>query len=74
MDPDLAMAIGVVLGVFTIPSIMSAISDGRAPRVAAFTMIAAGALILWALSNKPGGYSFSELPDVLVRVIARYLT
>lgn len=32
MDPDLAMAIGVVLGVFTVPSIMSAISDGRATR------------------------------------------
>ncbi|SLN25688.1 hypothetical protein ROG8370_00926 [Roseovarius gaetbuli] len=74
MDPDLAMAIGVVLGVFTVPSIMSAISDGRAPRVAAFTIIAAGALILWALTNKPGGYNFSDLPDVLVRVIARYLT
>jgi len=74
MDPDLAMAVGVVLGVFTVPSIMSAISDGRAPRVAAFTMIAAGLLILWALTNKPGGYNFSDLPNVLVRVIARYLT
>jgi hypothetical protein len=74
MDPDLAMAIGVVLGVFTVPSIMSAISDGRAPRVAAFTIIAAGALIVWALSNKPGGYAFSDLPNLLVRVIARYLT
>ncbi|SHL14274.1 hypothetical protein SAMN05444414_1068 [Roseovarius marisflavi] len=74
MDPDLAMAIGVVLGVFTVPSIMSAISDGRAPRVAAFAMIASGVLIVWALSNKPGGYDFSDLPNVLVRVIARYLT
>ncbi len=74
MNPDLAMLIGIVLGVFTVPSIMSAISDGRAPRVAAFTMIAAGVLILWAVTNKPGGYSFSELPDVLMRVIARYLT
>ena len=74
MNPDLAMLIGIVLGVFTVPSIMSAISDGRAPRVAAFTMIAAGVLILWAVTNKPGGYSFSELPDVLVRVIARYLS
>ncbi|WP_294615259.1 hypothetical protein [Roseovarius sp.] len=73
MDPDLAMLIGLVLGVFTVPSIMSAISDGRAPRVAAFTGIAAGTLVLWAVSNKPGGYDLSDLPDILVRVIARYL-
>ncbi|WP_297770029.1 hypothetical protein [uncultured Roseovarius sp.] len=74
MDPDLAMAIGMVLGVFSIPSILSAFSESRAPRVAALTLIAAGGLIVWAISNKPGGYSFSELPEVLVRVIARYIS
>ncbi len=74
MDPDLAMVVGVVLGVFTVPLIMSAISDGRAPRVAAFMIIAAGGLVLWAINEKPGGYSINELPDLLVTVIARYLT
>lgn len=73
MDPDLAMAIGMVLGVFSIPSILSALSDGRVPRVASVTLIASGGLILWAISNKPGGYSFSELPHVLISVIARYI-
>jgi hypothetical protein len=73
MDPDLAMAIGMVLGVFSIPSILSAFSEGRAPRVAALTIMAAGGLMLWAINTKPGGYSFGELPEVLVRVIARYI-
>ncbi|KNX42648.1 hypothetical protein ROTO_07160 [Roseovarius tolerans] len=73
MDPDLAMAIGMVLAVFSLPAVLSAVSDRRAPRVAMFTILGAGGLILWALSNKPGGYSFSELPKLLIEVIARYI-
>ena len=53
MDPDLALIIGLILGVFAVPSIMSAFSEGRPPRVAAFTVIAAGVLIIWAISKKP---------------------
>ncbi len=73
MDPDLAMAIGMVLAVFSLPAVLSAVSDKRAPRVAMFTILVAGGLILWALSNKPGGYSLSELPKLLIEVIARYI-
>ncbi|SEM28986.1 hypothetical protein SAMN04488077_103277 [Roseovarius tolerans] len=73
MDPDLAMAIGMVLAVFSLPAVLSAVSDRRAPRVAMFTILGAGGLILWALSNKPGGYSLSELPKLLIEVIARYI-
>ena len=74
MDPDLAVVFGVLLGVFSIPAVMSAISDGRAPKVAAFAIIASGGLILWAITEKPGGYSINEIPDLIVSVIARYLT
>ena len=74
MDPDLILIIGIVLGVFSVPSIMSAISEGRAPRVAAFTIIAGGGMIVWAIQNNPGGYAINEIPDVFVKVVARYLT
>lgn len=74
MDPDLIFIIGLVLGVFSIPSIMSAFSEGRAPRVAAFTVIAAGVMVVWAIQNKPGGYDIYEIPNVFVQVVARYLT
>mgnify|MGYP001792264313 CR=1 FL=1 len=74
MDPDLFFTIGVILGVFSIPSIMSAFSEGRAPRVAAFTVIAAGVMVVWAAQQKPGGYKFREIPDIFVRVVAQYLT
>lgn len=74
MDPDLIFIIGLVLGVFSIPSILSALSDGHAPRVAAFTIIASGVMLFWAVSNKPGGYDINEIPNVFVKVVARYLT
>jgi hypothetical protein len=36
--------------------------------------MASGGLMVWAISTKPGGYSFGDLPEVLVRVIARYVS
>ena len=74
MDPDLIFIIGLVLGVFSIPSILSALSEGHAPRVAAFTIIASCVMIFWAVQNKPGGYAINEIPNVFVQVVARYLT
>ncbi len=73
MDPDLSLVIGVILGVFSVPSILSAISEGRAPRVAAFTIVASGVLILWAVSERPGGYALEDVPQAFVRVVAKFL-
>jgi len=73
MDADLAMAIGLVLGVFSVPALLSAISEARPPRVGALVMIIAGGMILWAITQKPGGYTFAELPAVILNVMARYL-
>lgn len=72
MDPDLALVIGIVLLVFSVPSIMSAFAEGRAPRVAAFTIIAGGLLTIWAISQKPGGFDLMDIPDAFVNVIARF--
>ncbi|MEM7074140.1 MAG: hypothetical protein AAGA28_18390 [Pseudomonadota bacterium] len=74
MNPDLFMAIGILLGVFSIPAVLSALSEGRAPRVAAFTIVTAGLMVLWAVTQRPGGYTLREIPDVFVRVVAEYLT
>ena len=74
MDTELIFIIGIVLGVFSIPAIMSAFSEGRAPRVAAITVILAGGMVLWAVKENPGGYNLKEIPEIFVRVIGRYLT
>ncbi|RBI77539.1 hypothetical protein DQW77_00625 [Roseovarius sp. TE539] len=73
MDTDLALVIGLVIAVFSVPAALSALSDGRAPRVAAFAMIAGGALVVWALTQSPGGYRIADIPDVFVRVVASFL-
>ncbi len=73
MDPDLALVMGIVLGVFTVPSLLSAMSDSRAPRASAFTILIAVGLIVYAIAKSPGGYSMAELPTVFVNVAGRYL-
>lgn len=74
MDPDLIFVIGLVIGIFSIPSIISAISDGHAPRVAALTVVISGIMVVYAVQQNPGGYAFRDIPNLFVQVVARYLT
>lgn len=73
MDPDTFLVLGLIIAGFSIPSIMSALSDGRAPRASALTILIAGGLILYAIQTQPGGYALQDIPDVFVRVVARYV-
>lgn len=73
MNPDLMLVIGLVVGGFSIPSIMGALADGRVPRAASIAVMIAGGLIVIALRENPGGYSFSDIPDVFVDVVGRYI-
>ncbi|MFT6675669.1 MAG: hypothetical protein ACJAVM_001862 [Sulfitobacter sp.] len=73
MEPDLALVLGIVIAGFSIPSILSAMSDRRAPRASALTILIGGGLILYALQSQPGGYSLNDVPDVFNRVFRRYL-
>jgi hypothetical protein len=73
MDPDLALSLGLVIAGFSVPSILSALSDRRAPRASSLTVLIGGALILYAVEAKPNGYTLEQVPDVFVSVAARYL-
>jgi hypothetical protein len=73
MDTDLMMVIGLVVGAFSIPSIMGALADGRVPRAAAIAGMVSGGLIVLAIRDKPGGYEISDIPDVFVSVVGRYI-
>lgn len=72
-DPDLALVLGIVIGAFSIPSILSALSDRRAPRASALTILIAGGLILYAIQERPGGVALEQIPDIFVKVVARYM-
>lgn len=71
MTPDLLLTVGVLIGILTIPSLLSAWTDGRAPRAAAIMVLIAGVLIAVAVNRKPGGYEIAEVPHVMLSVIAR---
>ncbi|WP_299876525.1 hypothetical protein [uncultured Sulfitobacter sp.] len=73
MEPDLALVLGLVIAAFSVPSILSALADSRAPRASALTVLIGGGLILYALQQNPNGYTMQGIPDVFVRVFARFL-
>lgn len=73
MDPDLVLVIGIVLAVLALPAVLSALAERRRPGAGVLTAVAAGCLIVWAAQSKRGGYAFGEIPEVFVRVVARYL-
>ena len=73
MDPDLALVLGIVIGAFSIPSILSAASDRRAPRASMLTLLIGGGLILFAVQGNPGGYALADVPNVFVRVVGQFM-
>jgi hypothetical protein len=73
MQPDFALVIGIVLAGLSLVGIMSALSDRRAPRASAITVLIAGGLILYALQTQPGGYTLEDVPNAFVRVISQLI-
>ena len=73
MDTDLVVTLGIVLLVVTIPSLLAAWVEGRAPTAGAILLIASLAMIVAAVLYRPGGYVFNELPHVIVGVFGRMI-
>jgi len=73
MDYDLYLVIGLVIAVFSVPAVVSALSDNRTPRAAAIVLIVSGGLVAWAAASKPAGYTRDQTPNVIINVVARYL-
>ena len=71
-DVDLLLTVGIVLLVLSVPSLLSAWVESRAPRLGAIMAIVALGMIVTALVTKPGGYAFSQVPGVMVKVIGGF--
>ena len=67
------LVIGIILGVLSIPAMLNAYSDGRAPRLASITVLIAGILIFLAIYNHRPAYTPADLPDVFARVFRRLI-
>lgn len=72
MDTDLVLTAGIVLLVLSVPSLLAAWAESRAPRFGAILSIAGLGMIVTALVVKPGGYAFNQIPGVMVDVVARF--
>lgn len=73
MDFDLIFVAGCLILLFAIPAVVSAFSDGRVPRFAAVIITIGGILLYFAIVERPGTYTLETLPDVFVRVVARFI-
>jgi len=73
MDPDTVFVMGLFVAVFSVPSMVSAWSDGHVPRLASIVAILGGIMMVWAHSQQIGGYSFDEIPDLIVKVIGKFI-
>lgn len=73
MDYDLILMIGIVLGVFSVPAFLSAISDSRPPRASLLCLLLAGSAIVFALTQNPGGYTAQDIPRVVIEQFSRLL-
>ena len=73
MDLDLIFVIGCIVTAFSIPAIVSAFSDNRAPRYPALIIIIGVVMIGFAINERPGAFTFDTVPEVFAKVIGRYL-
>jgi hypothetical protein len=73
MQHDLYLVIGLVVLAFTIPAVVSAFSEGRAPRIPAIMLLFGGGLAVIALTQKPNGYTFEDIPQAFVRVVGHFI-
>ncbi len=73
MNSDLMLVVGLIVGILTIPALLNAWTEGRAPRAAAIMVMIAIGLIVGAVRLSPGGYALAEIPDVFFRVIGRLI-
>ena len=66
---DLIMVLGVCVFGLAFPAMVGAFSRGAPPRAAMLAIFAGGVMMVYANSQRPGGYSVAEMPDVFIKVI-----
>ncbi|MGR3802084.1 hypothetical protein [Marinibacterium profundimaris] len=74
MDPDLSLVIGILLAGLAIPGVLAALVDRRVPKLPV-VMAAGGAYLIYrAVTTLPGGFSWPDVPNAFIDVIARVIT
>lgn len=73
MEPDMKLVVGMGLVVLSLPAILTAWADNRAPRMGALLFLGGAGFVIWALRQKDGGYTWAQIPDVVYGAIGQIL-
>ncbi len=73
MSFEIALVAGSVLAVLSVVSVLTAMIEGRKPRVASIVVVIAGSLLLWAAAIAPDGLQMSDIPRAYYKVIGSVL-
>ncbi|WP_428927634.1 hypothetical protein [Marinibacterium sp. SX1] len=74
MDPDLSLVIGILLAGLAVPGFLAGVVERRLPKLPFLLAAGGGYLIFSAVTSKPGGYSWPDVPNAFIDVIARVIT
>jgi hypothetical protein len=70
---ELILVLGMVIALLAVPGIFGALVEGAAPRGAAVAVVVGGGMIIYAISQTPGGIALNEVPDIIARVVGSFL-
>ncbi|MDB5659597.1 MAG: hypothetical protein JWS10_2212 [Cypionkella sp.] len=70
MSNDQFLVVGIIICALAIPSLLAAFSESRPPRAGAIMVLIGGVLLVIAMTQKPGGYRFDQIPHIFVQVFA----
>lgn len=73
METDIALVLGLLLALLSVPATISAFSGGRSPRSALTLAAVGGILVVYAVMANPAGYRAGEFPQVVMRVVAYFI-
>ncbi len=73
MTFEITLIIGGILAVLSVVAVLSALIEGRRPRVASVVVVISGGLLVWAGIQAPPGFGIADVPLVFVTVVAAIL-
>lgn len=73
MVEDTFLVVGIILLCLAVPSALSALREGHAPRVPAIVIMIAGVLLVLAMVNRPGGYHMEDVMSAFRSVFGRLM-
>ena len=73
MDPDFILVAGLGLLVLSVPSILSAFSESRPPRISLIVVFLGAGLVAIAMYAHPGGYTIQGMANAFYRVLSTFV-